>query len=151
MTSRTRTLQVKVPAGVHDGARIRLAGRGEPGRGGGAAGDLFVRIRVKPHKHFGRSGAHVTLELPITYAEAALGAEVKVPTPVGPVTMKVPAGTPPGKVFRLKGKGSPKGGRSDLLVTVQVEVPSKLSKKQKELLRELQQVEDRSPRAELGV
>ena len=93
----------------------------------------------------------MTLDLPITYAEAALGADVKVPTPMGPVTMKVPAGTPSGKVFRLKGKGSSRGGRSDLLVTAQVEVPSKLSKKEKDLLRELQQVEDRSPRAGLGV
>lgn len=148
---RTRPLQVKVPAGVQDGGRIRLAGRGEPGRGGAPAGDLFVRVRVRPHKHFGRQGAHVTLDLPITFAEAALGAEVKVPTPAGPVTMKVPAGTPSGKVFRLRGKGAAKGGRGDLLVTVHVHVPAKLSRKEKELLRGFQEAADRSPREGLGV
>ena len=149
--SRSRTLQVKVPPGVQDGARIRLAGRGEPGRGGAPAGDLFVRVQVRPHKHFGRQGAHVTLDLPITFAEAALGAEVKVPTPSGPVTMKVPAGTPSGKVFRLRGKGAPKGGKGDLLVTVHVDVPSKLSRKEKELLREFEEAAGGSPREGLGV
>ncbi|MFM7718150.1 MAG: molecular chaperone DnaJ [Actinomycetota bacterium] len=149
---RSRTLQVKVPAGVRDGARIRLAGRGEPGRGGAPAGDLFVGVRVRPHAFFGRQGANVTLDLPVTFAEAALGAEVKVPTPSGPVTMKVPAGTPNGKVFRLKGRGAPrKGGRGDLLVTVQVDVPSKLSKDEKDLLRKLQGIDERAPRARLGV
>jgi molecular chaperone DnaJ len=149
---RTRRFSVRVPAGVRDGARIRLAGRGEPGPAGGHAGDLFVRVRVRPHAFFGRSGHDLTLELPVTYAEAALGANVQVPTLNGPVTMKVPGGTPNGKTFRLKGKGAPKrGGSGDLLVTVQVEVPQKLSKPEKELLKQLSEVEKESPRRRMGV
>ncbi|MFM8944628.1 MAG: molecular chaperone DnaJ [Actinomycetota bacterium] len=149
---RARTLQVKVPAGVRDGARIRLAGRGEPGRGGGPAGDLFVRIAVQPHAFFGRSGANLTLDLPITFAEAALGAEVTVPTTDGSVKMKVPGGTPSGKTFRLKGRGAPRrGGRGELLVTVQVVVPAKLSKEAKDLVQRLRDVDGASPRASLGV
>jgi len=149
---RTRSLQVRVPAGVRDGARIRLAGRGEPGPAGGHPGDLFVKVRVRSHAYFGRKGSDLTIELPVTYAEAALGANVEVPTLNGPVTMKVPSGTPNGKTFRLKGKGAPKrGGTGDLLVTVHVEVPQKLSKAEKELLKQLSDVEKESPRRRLGV
>jgi len=143
---------VKIPPGVREGAKIRLSGRGEPGPAGGHPGDLFVRVHVHPHAFFGRSGADLTVELPLTYPEAALGANVQVPTLDGPVTMKIPAGTPGGKTCRLKGKGAPKrGGRGDLLVTVGVEVPQKLSKQEKELLRELQSQEKESPRRRLGV
>jgi molecular chaperone DnaJ len=143
---------VKVPAGVRDGARIKLSGRGEPGANGSAAGDLFVRVQVDPHPFFGRTGDDLTIELPVTYPEATLGANVQVPTLDGPVTMKVPAGTPNGKTFRLKGKGVPrKGGRGDLLVTVNVEVPRKLSRSEKDLLRQLAGQEKESPRARLGV
>jgi molecular chaperone DnaJ len=150
--TRTRSFQVKVPAGVQDGARIRLAGRGEPGPAGAQPGDLYVQVRVRPHRFFGRSGHDLTLELPVTYAEAALGADVRVPTLNGPVTMKVPAGTPNGKTFRLKGKGAPKrGGHGDLLVTTRIEVPRKLSRPEKELLKQLQQTEKESPRRRLGV
>jgi len=149
---RTRSFQVKIPPGVREGAKIRLSGRGEPGPAGGHPGDLFVRVHVHPHAFFGRSGADLTVELPLTYPEAALGANVQVPTLDGPVTMKIPPGTPGGKTFRLKGKGAPKrGGRGDLLVTVGVEVPQKLSKQEKELLRELQSQEKESPRRRLGV
>lgn len=149
---RTRSFQVRVPAGVQDGARIRLAGRGEPGPAGGRPGDLFVRVRVRPHAFFGRKGNDLAVELPVTYVEAALGANVEVPTLNGPVTMKVPAGTPNGKTFRLKGKGAPRrGGHGDLLVTVQVEVPQKLSKPEKELLKQLAGIEKESPRRRLGV
>ncbi len=149
---RTRTFQVKVPAGVKDGARIRLAGRGEPGSLGGRPGDLFVRVRVRPHSFFGRAGNDLTLDLPVTYAEAALGANVQVPTLDGPVTMKIPAGTPNGKTFRLAGKGAPKrGGRGDLLVNVEVEVPKKISRSEKELLKQLREQEKESPRRRLGV
>jgi molecular chaperone DnaJ len=149
---RSRTLQVKIPAGVQDGARIKLTGRGEPGSSGAPAGDLFVRVNVERHPFFGRAKHDLTLELPITYAEAALGANVQVPTLDEPVTMKVPAGTPSGKTFRLKGKGAPKkGGRGDLLVTVNVEVPRKLSRSEKDLLRQLADEEKASPRARLGV
>jgi molecular chaperone DnaJ len=150
--TRTRSFQVKVPAGVQDGARIRLAGRGEPGPAGAQPGDLYVQVRVHPHRFFGRTGHDLTLELPVTYAEAALGADVRVPTLNGPVTMKVPAGTPNGKTFRLKGKGAPKrGGHGDLLVTTRIEVPRKLSRPEKELLKQLQQTEKESPRRRLGV
>jgi molecular chaperone DnaJ len=150
--SRSRTLQVKVPAGVQDAARIRLAGRGEPGAAGGQPGDLYVRVQVRPHAFFGRQGPDLTVDLPVTYSEAALGANVEVPTLNGPVTMKVPAGTPNGKTFRLKGKGAAKrGGRGDLLVTVNVEVPQKLSRPEKDLLKQLQDVEKESPRRRLGV
>jgi molecular chaperone DnaJ len=149
---RSRTVKVKVPAGVKDGARIRVAGRGEPGGPGGRAGDLYVRVRVGEHPVFGRKGDNLTVDLPVSYPEAALGANVKVPTLNGPVTLKVPAGTPSGKTFRVKGKGAPKrGGHGDLLVTVNVDVPKKLSKREKELLAELRDAGTTSPRAELGV
>jgi molecular chaperone DnaJ len=149
---RTRSFQVKVPAGVQDGARIRLAGRGEPGPAGGRPGDLYVRVRVRPHPFFGRKGSDLTVDLPVTYAEAALGANVEVPTLNGPVKMKVPAGTPNGKTFRLKGKGAPRrGGHGDLFVTTHVEVPQKLSKPEKELLKQLHESETESPRKRLGV
>jgi molecular chaperone DnaJ len=149
---RSRTVKVKVPAGVKDGARIRVPGRGEPGGPGGRSGDLYVRVRVGAHPVFGRKGDNLTVELPVSYPEAALGANVKVPTLNGPVTLKVPAGTPSGKTFRVKGKGAPKrGGHGDLLVTVNVDVPKKLSKREKELLAELRDAGTSSPRAELGV
>jgi len=150
---RTRKFSVKIPAGVRDGARIRLGGRGEPGPAGAPAGDLFVVVRVAPHKVFGRKGADLTLTIPVTFSEAALGAGVKVPTMNGSVTLKVPAGTPSGKTFRIRGKGAPKprGGYGDLLVTVEVDVPSKLNKKEKELLESLRDARSESPRARLGM
>ena len=149
---RTRTLNVKIPAGVKDGARIRLTGRGEPGPTGAPAGDLFVRVHVAPHRWFGRKGDDLTVELPVSFAEAALGANVQVPTLNGAVTLKVPAGTPTGKTFRVKGKGAPhKGGRGDLLVTAVVDVPGKLSREEKQLLKQLQEAAKTSPRAGLGV
>ena len=149
---RTRTLQVKIPAGVRNAARIRLAGKGEPGVAGGAPGDLYVKVAVKPHPVFGRRGDDLTLDLPISYPEATLGAHVEVPTMNGPVTLKVPAGTPSGKTFRVKGRGAPrKGGRGDLLAKVKVDVPEKLSKEEKELLGKLRDVSKESPRKRLGV
>jgi len=150
--NRARTLQVRIPAGVRDGARIRLTGKGESGPPGGRPGDLYVNVRVRPHRFFGRKGSDLTLELPVTYPEAALGAHVKVPTLNGAVTMRIPPGTPNGKTFRLRGKGAPKrGGRGDLLVTVRVEVPRRLSKRERELLAQLHEVEGESPRRRLGV
>jgi molecular chaperone DnaJ len=149
---RTRTIQVKIPAGVKDGARIKLTGKGEPGGAGGAAGDLFVDIHVKPDTLFGRKGDDLTVEVPVTFPEAALGAHVDVPTLDGHVTLKVPAGTPSGKTFRLKGRGSPRrNGRGDLLATVVVDVPHKLSREQKKLVEELQQATPESPRRGMGV
>jgi molecular chaperone DnaJ len=149
---RSRKFQVKIPAGVKDGARIKLAGRGEPGPAGGKPGDLFVRVRVAADERFGRKGDNLTLTLPVSYPEAALGANVQVPTLNGPVTLKVPAGTPTGKTFRIKGKGAPRsGGHGDLLVTVEIDVPGKLSKEQKQLLEQLQESQRSSPRSRLGV
>ncbi len=149
---RTRELSVRIPAGVKDGARIRLAGRGEPGPQGGPAGDLYVRVRVGAHALFGRKGDDLTLEVPVTFTEAALGAQVKVPTLDGPVTLKVPGGTPSGKTFRVKGRGAPRrSGHGDLLVTVRVEVPTKLSREEKDLLKRLAEAQRESPRARLGV
>jgi molecular chaperone DnaJ len=149
---RTREFQVKLPAGVKDGQRIRVRGRGEAGPPGSPAGDLFVRVRVASHRIFGRRGGDLTLELPVTFAEAALGANVQVPTMNGSVTLKIPAGTSSGRIFRVRGKGAPKGkGHGDLLVTVKVDVPQRLSKEEKALLSQLQEVQKGSPRAGLGV
>ena len=149
---RTRRFTVKVPEGVRDGARIKLAGRSEPGQPGAQAGDLYVLVKVQTHPHFGRRGHDLTLELPLTYPEAALGAKVPVPTLNGPVTLKVPAGTRDGRTFRVRGKGAPRqgGGRGDLLATVRVDVPRKLSRREKELLKELQESAGSNPRAHLG-
>jgi molecular chaperone DnaJ len=149
---RSRKFQVKIPAGVKEGARIKLVGRGEPGPAGGKPGDLYVRVRVQPDRMFGRKGDNLTITVPVSFSEAALGANVQVPTMNGPVTLKVPAGTPGGKTFRIKGKGAPKkGGHGDLLATVEVEVPSKLTKEQKHLLQQLLEEQTTSPRAGLGV
>lgn len=145
---------MRIPAGVRDGARIKVTGRGESAGQGSTPGDLFVRVRVRPHPVFGRKGSDLTLEVPVTFAEAALGANVEVPTLNGPVSLKVPAGTQSGKTFRLRGKGAPRAGRSgsgDLMVTVRVDVPSKLSREEKDLLRRLQEVQQDSPRRRLDV
>ena len=148
---RSRTFKVRIPAGVKDGARIKLAGRGEPGPAGGQPGDLYVRVKVARDDVFGRKGDNLTLTLPVSYPEAALGANVQVPTLNGPVTLKVPAGTPSGKTFRIKGKGAPrKSGAGDLMVTVEVDVPRKLSKEEKQLLQDLQEVQKASPRSGMG-
>ena len=124
-----RTIQARIPAGVKDGQRIRLRGKGGAGDNGGPAGDLYVTVRVASHPIFGRKGDNMTIDVPISFDEAALGAEVKVPTLGGaPVTLKVPAGTPNGRTFRIRGKGARKsdGTRGDLLATVEVQVPAKL-------------------------
>lgn len=125
----SRTMQVRVPAGVKDGQRIRLKGKGGKGQGGAPDGDLYLVVHVEPHPLFGRKGDHLTITAPITYDEAVLGARIKVPTLDGPpVTLKVPEGTRNGRTFRAKGKGAvTKTGRGDLLVTVEVQVPAELS------------------------
>jgi molecular chaperone DnaJ len=149
---RTRTFRVKVPPGVRDGARIRLPGRGEPGPPGSKPGDLYVRVHVEPHRMFGRRGDNLTIDLPLSFSEAALGANVQVPTMNGPVTLKVPGGTQNGRTFRIRGKGAPtKRGHGDLMVTAKVEVPGKLSKRERQLLKELQEEQKESPRKRLGV
>jgi molecular chaperone DnaJ len=126
----SRTIQARIPAGVKDGQRIRLKGKGAPGANGGPAGDLYVTVKVTPHRLFGRKGDNLTLDVPISFDEAALGAEIKIPTlGGGPVTVKVPAGTPNGRTFRVRGKGSRRkdGTAGDLLATVQVQVPGSLN------------------------
>ncbi|MDM4721587.1 molecular chaperone DnaJ [Micromonospora sp. WMMA1363] len=127
--TKTRTLNVRFPAGVADGQRIRLAGRGEPGERGGPAGDLFVHVKVRPDDLFGRTGDDLTLTVPITFAEAVLGTDLRVPTFDGAVTLRVPPGTPSGRVLRARGKGvARKDGRAgDLLVTLDLVVPAALS------------------------
>ncbi|WP_031513245.1 molecular chaperone DnaJ [Desulfofalx alkaliphila] len=136
---RTRSIHVKIPAGVDNGVRLRLNGEGEPGLRGGPPGDLYVFISVRPHKIFKRDGNEVFCEVPITFAQAALGDEITVPTLDGDVEMKVPEGTQTGAVFRLKGKGIPYvngAGRGDQHVRVKVTTPTKLSDRQRELLKE---------------
>jgi molecular chaperone DnaJ len=143
--------KVRIPAGVNSGTRIKVAGKGSPGAGGGPDGDLYVRVSVHEHPIFklGKNG-EISLDVPVTYTEAALGAKVEVPTLAGPVTVKIPAGTPNGKRLRVKGKGAPRrgGGHGDLLVRIEVAVPQKLARKEKELLEELAQAQE-SPRSHL--
>ena len=131
-------ITVKIPPGVDSGTRVRLAGEGEPGDHGAASGDLYVVIQVREHPIFVREDYDVLCEVPVRFPQAALGAEIDVPTLDGPVKMKIPAGTQSGKVFRLKHKGVPHlhgGGRGDQHVRVHVEVPKDLSAKQRELLQ----------------
>ncbi|GAB3151345.1 molecular chaperone DnaJ [Micromonospora sonneratiae] len=134
--TKTRTLNVRFPAGVADGQRIRLAGRGEPGDRGGPAGDLFVLVKVRSDELFGRTGDDLTLTVPITFAEAALGTDLRVPTLDGAVTLRVPAGTPSGRTLRARGKGVARrdGQAGDLLVTVEIVVPTELSVEAREAL-----------------
>lgn len=150
LPSGRRDVTVRIPAGVAGGARIRARSQGEHGSDGGEAGDLYVRVKVAPHRFFGRRGSDLTLKLPITFAEAALGAEVKVPTLESPVTLKIPAGTSSGRTFRLRGRGIKRsdGTSGDLLATVHVTVPKKLSKQQKEIVEQLAEGEE-SPRTDL--
>ena len=125
----SRTIQARIPAGVKDGQRIRLKGKGGAGENGGPAGDLYVTVRVRPHRVFGRRGDNLTIDVPVSFDELALGAEVKIPTLTGaPVTLRIPAGTPNGRTFRIRGKGARRadGTVGDLLATVQVQVPARL-------------------------
>lgn len=148
-----RTVNVKIPAGVNDGARIRLAGRGGPGANGGPAGDLFVAVQVTPHPVFGRKGDHLTITLPITVDEAILGATVPVPVLTGgSVSLRIPAGTMSGRTFRVKGRGVPsaKGKDGDLHVTVEIAVPAKVPKAAKQALEAYAEaMRDTNPRDEL--
>ncbi|MBD3648313.1 MAG: molecular chaperone DnaJ, partial [Pseudomonadales bacterium] len=148
-----KTLSVKVPPGLDTGVRIRLGGQGEAGVHGGPPGDLYVQVSVREHPIFTREGEHLYCEVPISFVDAALGGELEVPTLDGRVTLKIPAGTQTGKLFRLRGKGVDVsqvrgGGTGDLYCRVVVETPVNLSKKQKELLREFdgESSEKQSPR-----
>jgi molecular chaperone DnaJ len=149
----TRTLRARIPAGVADGQRIRLAGKGQPGVGGGPAGDVVVTVHVRKHAVFGRKGPNLTLTLPVTFPEAALGATVKVPTLDGPaVSVKIPPGTTSGRTLRVRGKGVAKrdGSKGDLLVTVDVAVPQKLSDEAKAALASYAEAQPDDPRQHLN-
>jgi molecular chaperone DnaJ len=149
----SRTITARIPAGVKDGQRIRLKGKGASGENGGPSGDLLVTVHVRSHELFGRKGDNLTLEVPVTFDEAALGAEIKVPTLGGPpVTLRIAAGTPNGRVMRVRGRGVPRkdGSKGDLLVTVVVHVPDTLDQATREAVtayREARKGED--PRARL--
>ena len=146
VVSRSSKLEVKVPAGIDNGMQLCLRGEGEPGEGGGPPGDLYVDIRVKSHPLFERDGKHLTCEVPITFAQAALGTELDIPILTGKHHIAVPAGTQAGEILRLRGQGMPDvqgGQRGDLHVQFHVEVPKKLSKKQEELLRQLAELDDK--------
>jgi molecular chaperone DnaJ len=150
VTTQTRTITVKIPAGVADGQRIRLGGKGVPGQGGGPAGDLYVRVHVRSHELFGRKGDDLTLALPVTFPEAALGTTVRVPTMDGAVTLKIPAGTASGRTFRVRGRGVPKkSGAGDLLVTVDVAVPANLPAEAREALEKYAAAQPDDPRPQI--
>jgi molecular chaperone DnaJ len=148
---RERRVKVRIAPGVADGARIRVKGRGEPGRNGGPAGDLYVTVSVAKHPLFGRRGKDLTITVPVTFAEAALGAEVTVPTLDKPVTLKIPAGTKSGKTFRVRGHGVSSGGqRGDLLVSVEIDVPTELSEEERKAIESYGAATTTSPRRHLG-
>jgi molecular chaperone DnaJ len=149
---RTKRYTVKIPAGVRDGTRIKLKGKGEAGWGGAAAGDLYVVTRVEPSKLYERRGDDLVLDVPVTFGEAALGAEVEIPTPDGRVSLRIPAGSQDGKLLRVKGRGAPglNGKKQgDLLARLRVAVPAKLSKKEREALEAYQSVAKANPREAL--
>jgi len=149
---RKRTVTIKIPAGVHEGQGIRVAGEGEPGRGGGPNGDLYCYVRIKPHEFLERDGNNLVAVVPISLTQASLGATIEVPSLNGTRQLKIPAGTQYGSIFRIKGEGLPDvrtGRMGDQLVQVTVETPTKLDARQEELLREFAKTENKtvSPKA----
>ncbi|MGJ6965044.1 molecular chaperone DnaJ [Streptosporangium sp. G11] len=149
----TRTIQARIPAGVGDNQRIKIKAKGAPGENGGPAGDLYVQIHVKPHPVFGRTGENLTVTVPVTFTEAALGAEIKVPILKGlPVTLRIPEGTPNGRTFRVRGRGVARkdGTKGDLLATIEVLVPQQLEDKARGALEEFRDATSGGdPRADL--
>ena len=153
VTSRPRVVKVRLPEGVKDGQTIRLKGKGGPGRQGGPDGDLYVRVNVEPHPIFNREGDDLHLTVPVSFPEAALGADVRVPTLDGDaVTIRIPPGTPNGRVFRVKARGiATPSGKGDLLVAIDLVVPTSLSGEERSALEALRAASHQSPRAHLGV
>ncbi len=151
-TSTRSQIKVKIPPGVKDGTRIRVKGRGQAGSRGGPAGDLHVVTRVAPSRLFTRKGDDLVINVPVTFAEAALGARVEVPTLDGRVKLTVPAGSPDGRSLRIGGQGAPRlkgGGRGDLIATIRLDVPRELSAKQREALEKFAKIDPRDPRETL--
>ncbi len=148
-----KKIHISIPAGIDNGQQIRVAGQGEPGINGGPAGDLYVAIRVRPHEFFERDGDDIHCEVPLTFAQVALGDEIEVPTVHGKVKLKIPAGTQTGTHFRLRDKGVPNvhgRGRGDQHIRVRVVTPKKLSERQKELLREFNEISGNDSTNEQG-
>jgi len=149
---KTERLTVKIPPGVDNGSRVRLAGKGGPGTNGGPPGDLYIITRVRPHGFFERKGDNLYCEVPVTVTEAALGAKIDVPTKDGMVTMTIPAGTQPGQELRLRGKGVPHlggSGAGDQYVRIKVVVPTASGEHAKQLLRDLERAAPQDPRANI--
>ncbi|WP_020157642.1 DnaJ C-terminal domain-containing protein [Methylobacter marinus] len=151
LVSSVRTLNVKIPKGIKAGQRIRLAGQGMPGVGGGRSGDLYLEIEFKPHRYFRAEGRDIHLELPVTPWEAALGATVPVPTLGGTVELKVPAGSQAGKQLRLKSRGLPGTPAGDQYVTLKIVTPSARTDEAKALYEQMAKVMPMNPRAAMGV
>ena len=156
VTTRPRMVKVKLPEGVRDGQQIRLKGKGGPGRNNGPSGDLYVRVHVDRHPMFGREGDHLTVTVPVTFPEAALGADIKVPTIDGDtVTIRIPPGTPSGRIFRVRNRGVATSNgastRGDLLVTVEVAVPLTLTDEERAAIEALREASGASPREGMGV
>jgi molecular chaperone DnaJ len=142
-----RVVNVRIPAGVHEGQGIRIAGEGEPGRNGGPRGDLYCYVRIKPHEFLQRDGNHLVVVVPVSFTQAALGTTIEVPSLDGPRGLKIPPGTQYGSIFRIKGQGLPDirtGRTGDELVQITVETPTKLNTHQQELLREFAKTENRT-------
>jgi curved DNA-binding protein len=147
-----RTLNVKIPKGVKAGQNIRLKGQGSPGAGGGSAGDLYLEIEFNPHSIYKVEGADVSLELPISPWEAALGGKIKIPTPSGMIDLTIPEAISSGKKMRLKGRGIPAKQPGDFYVKLEIVLPDSISDKEKALYKELQQASNHfNPRAKLGL
>ncbi|MCM8811664.1 MAG: molecular chaperone DnaJ [Candidatus Omnitrophica bacterium] len=145
LTEKQRDLKVKIPAGIEDGMRLKLAGEGERGPRGAEPGDLYVRVRVRPHPFFQRDGSHLYCEVPVNMVQASLGCELEIPTLSGTVRMKVPPGTQPGEVLRLRGMGLPSlrgSQRGDQFVRIKVEIPSRVSMAQRKMLEEFERLSD---------
>jgi curved DNA-binding protein len=151
VTTRTRTLNIKIPKGIREGQKIRLSGQGDPGQGNATAGDLYLEIDFKPHPLYRAEAHDLYLDLPVAPWEAALGATVKVPTPEGVVELKVPAGSAQGKKMRLKGRGIPAKQPGDLYVVFQIALPEANTEQAKKLYQQMQDELNFNPRSRMGV